>query len=73
MFAVYFIAQAADMKILGSLSRDDLKKLCGDNFPEWISFPVYEQVYFLFMLLFSSVVVRMLYHVPFLSLLIIML
>lgn len=38
------VAKAADMKILGSLSRDDLKKLCGDNFPEWISFPVYEQV-----------------------------
>lgn len=61
------------MKILGSLSRDDLKKLCGDNFPEWISFPVYEQVYFLFMLLFSFVVVRIVYHVPYLSLLIIML
>ncbi|XP_022148252.1 synaptotagmin-5 [Momordica charantia] len=38
------VAKAVDMKILGSLSRDDLKKLCGDNFPEWISFPVYEQV-----------------------------
>lgn len=46
MCVVDFIAQAADMKILGSLSRDDLKKLCGDNFPEWISFPVYEQVPF---------------------------
>ena len=41
------------MKILGSLSRDDLKKLCGDNFPEWISFPVYEQVPFPFMFLLS--------------------
>ncbi|OMO78625.1 C2 calcium-dependent membrane targeting [Corchorus capsularis] len=38
------IAKAADIKVLGSLSRDDLKKICGDNFPEWISFPVYEQV-----------------------------
>ncbi|XP_061346880.1 calcium-dependent lipid-binding protein-like isoform X2 [Gastrolobium bilobum] len=34
----------ADIKILGSLNRDDLKKICGDNVPEWISFPVYEQV-----------------------------
>nr|XP_017233561.1 PREDICTED: synaptotagmin-4 [Daucus carota subsp. sativus] len=38
------IAQAVDIKLLGSLSRDDLKKICGENFPEWISFPVYEQV-----------------------------
>ncbi|XP_044493272.1 calcium-dependent lipid-binding protein-like [Mangifera indica] len=38
------VAKAADIKVLGSLNRDDLKKICGDNFPEWISFPVYEQV-----------------------------
>jgi hypothetical protein len=38
------LLQAADIKALGSLGRDDLKKLCGDNFPEWISFPQYEQV-----------------------------
>ncbi|KAJ7962255.1 synaptotagmin-5-like [Quillaja saponaria] len=38
------IAKAVDIKLLGSLSRDDLRKICGDNFPEWISFPVYEQV-----------------------------
>ncbi|EXB52072.1 Extended synaptotagmin-1 [Morus notabilis] len=38
------IAKAVDIKLLGSLNRDDLKKICGDNFPEWISFPVYEQV-----------------------------
>ncbi|KAK3194953.1 hypothetical protein Dsin_026263 [Dipteronia sinensis] len=38
------IAKAADIKLLGSLNRDDLKKICGDNFPEWISFPVFEQV-----------------------------
>jgi Ca2+-dependent lipid-binding protein len=38
------VAKAADIKALGSLGRDDLKKLCGDNFPEWISFPQYEQV-----------------------------
>ncbi|XP_061346871.1 calcium-dependent lipid-binding protein-like isoform X1 [Gastrolobium bilobum] len=38
------VAKAADIKILGSLNRDDLKKICGDNVPEWISFPVYEQV-----------------------------
>uniref|UniRef100_A0A453BJG5 SMP-LTD domain-containing protein n=1 Tax=Aegilops tauschii subsp. strangulata TaxID=200361 RepID=A0A453BJG5_AEGTS len=31
-------------KVLGSLGREDLKKLCGENFPEWISFPQYEQV-----------------------------
>lgn len=37
--------QAVDIKLLGALNRDDLKKLCGDNYPEWISFPVYEQVY----------------------------
>ncbi|CAN1236643.1 Calcium-dependent lipid-binding protein [Linum grandiflorum] len=38
------ISKAADIKLLGTLNRDDLKKLCGDNFPEWISFPVFEQV-----------------------------
>ncbi|TVU39434.1 hypothetical protein EJB05_12853 [Eragrostis curvula] len=38
------IAKAADIKVLGALGRDDLKKLCGDNFPEWVSFPQYEQV-----------------------------
>lgn len=41
-----FPSQAVDIKILGSLNRDDLKKICGDSFPEWISFPVYEQVGF---------------------------
>ncbi|KAM7508728.1 hypothetical protein LguiA_019181 [Lonicera macranthoides] len=38
------IAKAVDIKLLGTLNRDDLKKICGDNFPEWISFPVFEQV-----------------------------
>ncbi|WKA05600.1 hypothetical protein VitviT2T_023560 [Vitis vinifera] len=38
------VAKAVDIKLLGSLNREDLKKICGDNFPEWISFPVYEQV-----------------------------
>ncbi|GAV85297.1 C2 domain-containing protein [Cephalotus follicularis] len=38
------IAKAVDVKLLGALNREDLKKICGDNFPEWISFPVYEQV-----------------------------
>ncbi|KAK8965253.1 Synaptotagmin-4 [Platanthera guangdongensis] len=38
------ISKAVDIKLLGSLNRDDLKKLCGDRFPEWISFPAYEQV-----------------------------
>nr|XP_043628376.1 calcium-dependent lipid-binding protein-like [Erigeron canadensis] len=37
-------AKAADIKLLASLDREDLKKLCGDNYPDWISFPVYEQV-----------------------------
>ncbi|KAF8379358.1 hypothetical protein HHK36_028792 [Tetracentron sinense] len=35
------VLQAVDIKLLGSLNREDLKKICGDNFPEWISFPVY--------------------------------
>ncbi|XP_010247855.1 PREDICTED: synaptotagmin-4-like isoform X1 [Nelumbo nucifera] len=38
------VTKAIDIKLLGCLSRDDLKKICGDNYPEWISFPVYEQV-----------------------------
>ncbi|CAN6286112.1 unnamed protein product [Urochloa humidicola] len=38
------VAKAADIKVLGSLSRDDLKKLCGDIFPEWVSFQQFEQV-----------------------------
>ncbi|KAJ9188419.1 hypothetical protein P3X46_003778 [Hevea brasiliensis] len=38
------VAKAVDIKLLGSLNRDDLKKICGDNFPEWISFPAFEQV-----------------------------
>lgn len=38
------MAKAVDIKLLGSLNRDDLKKICGENFPDWISFPVYEQV-----------------------------
>ncbi|XP_073146901.1 calcium-dependent lipid-binding protein-like [Henckelia pumila] len=38
------IAKAADIKLLSSLNRDDLIKICGENFPEWISFPVFEQV-----------------------------
>lgn len=50
------LPQAVDIKLLGSLKRDDLKKICGDNFPEWISFPEYEQVgrfFFLSFLFFS--------------------
>ncbi|XP_059318156.1 calcium-dependent lipid-binding protein-like [Lycium ferocissimum] len=38
------ISKAIEVKLMGSLNRDDLKKMCGDNYPEWISFPVYEQV-----------------------------
>lgn len=41
---IYFFVQAVDIKLLGSLDRDDIRKICGDNSPEWISFPVYEQV-----------------------------
>lgn len=40
------LLQAVDIKLLGSLNRDDLKKLCGDNYPDWISFPAFEQVNF---------------------------
>ncbi|KAK6777406.1 hypothetical protein RDI58_024123 [Solanum bulbocastanum] len=45
------IAKAVDVKLMASLNRDDLKKICGDKFPEWISFPVFEQdccTFFLF-------------------------
>ncbi|XP_068640303.1 calcium-dependent lipid-binding protein-like [Aristolochia californica] len=38
------VAKAVDIKLLGTLNREDLKKLCGDNYPDWISFPVFEQV-----------------------------
>ncbi|KAK9143633.1 hypothetical protein Syun_013033 [Stephania yunnanensis] len=38
------ISKAADLKTLASLDRDGLKKICGENFPEWISFPQFEQV-----------------------------
>ncbi|VAH88865.1 unnamed protein product [Triticum turgidum subsp. durum] len=35
---------AADVNVLGSLNREDLKKICGENLPQWISFPEYDQV-----------------------------
>uniref|UniRef100_A0A0D6QWU7 C2 domain-containing protein n=1 Tax=Araucaria cunninghamii TaxID=56994 RepID=A0A0D6QWU7_ARACU len=38
------VAKAVDIALLGGLTRDDLKKICVDNYPEWISFPVFEQV-----------------------------
>ncbi|EPS66529.1 hypothetical protein M569_08245, partial [Genlisea aurea] len=38
------ITKAVDIKLLSTLNRDDIKKICGDTFPEWISFPVFEQV-----------------------------
>ncbi|KAF3796731.1 Synaptotagmin-5 [Nymphaea thermarum] len=38
------VTKAGDVTLLGSLSRDDLKKICHDNVPEWISFPAFEQV-----------------------------
>ena len=43
-FFFWAVMQAVDMKLLASLTREDLKKICGDTFPEWISFPVFEQV-----------------------------
>ncbi|KAL3829600.1 hypothetical protein ACJIZ3_018402 [Penstemon smallii] len=38
------VAKAVDIKLLSSLNRDEVKKICGDSLPEWISFPVFEQV-----------------------------
>ncbi|KAL8153055.1 hypothetical protein V2J09_010815 [Rumex salicifolius] len=38
------IGKVVQIKLLTSLGRDDLKKICGDTAPEWISFPSYEQV-----------------------------
>ncbi|PIN06541.1 hypothetical protein CDL12_20913 [Handroanthus impetiginosus] len=38
------VAKAVDVKLLSSLNREDMKKICGENLPEWISFPVFEQV-----------------------------
>ncbi|CAN6301544.1 unnamed protein product [Urochloa humidicola] len=36
--------KAAGINSLGSLNREDVKKICGENLPQWISFPEYEQV-----------------------------
>ncbi|KAI3957820.1 hypothetical protein MKW92_045200 [Papaver armeniacum] len=38
------ISKAVDIKLLSSLGREDLRKICGDTFPAWISFPAFEQV-----------------------------
>ncbi|BBN04449.1 hypothetical protein MPTK1_3g04720 [Marchantia polymorpha subsp. ruderalis] len=38
------IAKAADVKLLGELTQDDIKKLCDGNSPLWISFPQFERV-----------------------------
>ncbi|KAL7121195.1 hypothetical protein ACP275_02G168400 [Erythranthe tilingii] len=38
------VAKAIDIKLLSSLSKEDMKKICGENCPDWISFPVFEQV-----------------------------
>ncbi|KAL8495426.1 hypothetical protein ACS0TY_019534 [Phlomoides rotata] len=38
------VAKAVDIKLLSCLNRDDMRKICGENCPEWISFPVFEQV-----------------------------
>ncbi|XP_044979190.1 calcium-dependent lipid-binding protein-like [Hordeum vulgare subsp. vulgare] len=37
-------AKAAEISALGSLNREDLRKICGENLPQWISFPEYDQV-----------------------------
>ncbi|GER57480.1 calcium-dependent lipid-binding family protein [Striga asiatica] len=37
-------AKTVDIKLLSSLNKVDMKKICGDNCSEWISFPVFEQV-----------------------------
>ncbi|KAF6146220.1 hypothetical protein GIB67_011692 [Kingdonia uniflora] len=37
-------AKAVDLKLLECLNKDNLKKICGDNYPAWISFLVFEQV-----------------------------
>lgn len=50
------LLQAVNIKLLGSLNREDLKKLCGDNYPEWISFPAFEQVNSSLDGLYSSIV-----------------
>uniref|UniRef100_K4AIE8 C2 domain-containing protein n=1 Tax=Setaria italica TaxID=4555 RepID=K4AIE8_SETIT len=42
--AIYGVKFAADINSLGSLNREDVKKICGENLPQWISFPEYEQV-----------------------------
>lgn len=42
LFCLY--EQAVDIKLLSSLNREDMRKICGENCPEWISFPVFEQV-----------------------------
>ncbi|KAL3683694.1 hypothetical protein R1sor_001716 [Riccia sorocarpa] len=38
------IAKAADIKLLGQLTQEDLKKLCGSNSPLWVSFTQFERV-----------------------------
>ncbi|RZC74364.1 hypothetical protein C5167_049847 [Papaver somniferum] len=38
------ISKAVDIKLLSSLGREDLRKICGDTFPAWISFPAFDQV-----------------------------
>ncbi|CAM6114039.1 unnamed protein product [Calypogeia fissa] len=38
------IKKAADIKLLGSLNQEDIKKLCSGDPPLWISFPQFERV-----------------------------
>jgi Ca2+-dependent lipid-binding protein len=38
------ILQSADIKLLGALTQDDIKKLCGGEQPLWVSFPQFERV-----------------------------
>uniref|UniRef100_A0A0E0CY51 C2 domain-containing protein n=1 Tax=Oryza meridionalis TaxID=40149 RepID=A0A0E0CY51_9ORYZ len=37
-------AAKRNVNALASLDREDVKKICGENLPEWVSFPEYEQV-----------------------------
>eukprot|EP00249_Psilotum_nudum_P021145 c27993_g1_i2 orf=555-2063(-) len=38
------IFKAMHIAVLGEIGQDELKKLCGDNYPLWLSFPTFERV-----------------------------
>lgn len=38
------IFKAACLSFLGQISQDDVKKICNDNYPRWLSFPTFERV-----------------------------